>query len=456
MEPKLNVEYMDVGELIPYANNAKEHPDWQVEQIAASIRQFGMCDPVGVWTNPDGGLEIVEGHGRVLALKEMGVTRCPVIKLDHLDDEGRRAYTHIHNQTNLTTGFDWEALDAEIAQMPEIDWGAFGFNSDALRSFELQERAETRQGAVEIGLDQFDAENFEHECPRCGFHYNGDLDECPRCHFAPNESDEYNEFTEKFLPKKTTDDCYTPDLVYEAIAGWVENEYRVDRSTFVRPFYPGGDYERESYPDGCVVVDNPPFSILSEITRFYVAKSVPFFIFAPTLTLCSTRVDGVTFVAAGCDITYANGAKVNTSFITNMQPSTVLRSAPSLTQAVADAMSEINQSKPILIKYNYPKHVVTSAIVSNWSEAGVEFEVPAVSGEKVYALDAQKEFGKVIYGGGFLLSDGLAAEAAEAAKAVKAAKAAKAVGVHNADIDDDGRIVWRLSDREREIIARLK
>lgn len=128
MEPKLKVEYMDVGELIPYANNAKEHPDWQVEQIAASIRQFGMCDPVGVWTNPDGGLEIVEGHGRVLALKEMGVTRCPVIKLDHLDDEGRRAYTHIHNQTNLTTGFNWEALDAEIASMPEIDWSAFGLS----------------------------------------------------------------------------------------------------------------------------------------------------------------------------------------------------------------------------------------------------------------------------------------------------------------------------------------
>ena len=148
MEPKLKVEYMDVGELIPYANNAKEHPDWQVEQIAASIRQFGMCDPVGVWTNPDGGLEIVEGHGRVLALKEMGVTRCPIIKLDHLDDEGRRAYTHIHNQTNITTGFDWEALDAEIASMPEIDWGAFGFDSfsnqlmDSMTVEDFNERAE--------------------------------------------------------------------------------------------------------------------------------------------------------------------------------------------------------------------------------------------------------------------------------------------------------------------------
>jgi hypothetical protein len=139
---------MDVGELIPYANNAKEHPDWQVEQIAASIRQFGMCDPVGVWTNPDGGLEIVEGHGRVLALKEMGVTRCPVIKLDHLDDEGRRAYTHIHNQTNLTTGFDWEALDAEIAQMPEIDWSAFGFDV-AVNQVEVETDASPKKSLLE-------------------------------------------------------------------------------------------------------------------------------------------------------------------------------------------------------------------------------------------------------------------------------------------------------------------
>lgn len=164
MDPKLKVEYMDVSELIPYANNAKEHPDWQVEQIAASIRQFGMCDPVGVWTNPDGGLEIVEGHGRVLALKEMGVTRCPVIKLDHLDDEGRRAYTHIHNQTNLTTGFDWEALDAEIASMPEIDWGAFGLDAASAAMERIANAPEE--------FEEFDESiSTEHKCPMCGYEW---------------------------------------------------------------------------------------------------------------------------------------------------------------------------------------------------------------------------------------------------------------------------------------------
>lgn len=80
--------------------------------------------------------------------------------------------------------------------------------------------------------------------------------------------DGYTDFVEKFKPKKTTDDCYTPELVYDAVAEWVAKEYGLDRECFVRPFWPGADYERESYPEGCVVVDNPPFSILSKILAF--------------------------------------------------------------------------------------------------------------------------------------------------------------------------------------------
>ena len=53
--------------------------------------------------------------------------------------------------------------------------------------------------------------------------------------------EDYDGFVEKFKPKKTTDDCYTPEIVYNAIADWVANEYNLDKSVFVRPFYPGGD-----------------------------------------------------------------------------------------------------------------------------------------------------------------------------------------------------------------------
>ena len=94
----------------------------------------------------------------------------------------------------------------------------------------------------------------------------------------------YEQFVEKFKPKKTTDDCYTPPLVYEAVKGWACREYGIDPARVVRPFWPGGDYERFEYQEGCAVIDNPPFSILSAICVFYIDRDVPFFLFAPSLT----------------------------------------------------------------------------------------------------------------------------------------------------------------------------
>ena len=98
----------------------------------------------------------------------------------------------------------------------------------------------------------------------------------------------YEEFVEKFKPKKTTDDCYTPPRVYEAVKDWVVKEYGIDPTKIVRPFYPGGDYERFEYPEGGVVLDNPPFSILSKILRFYDERGIAYFLFAPTLTIFSS------------------------------------------------------------------------------------------------------------------------------------------------------------------------
>lgn len=62
------------------------------------------------------------------------------------------------------------------------------------------------------------------------------------------EDEEYKAFVDKFKTKKTTDDCYTPPAIYEAIAEWVASQYQVPRESFLRPFYPGGDYRREKYP----------------------------------------------------------------------------------------------------------------------------------------------------------------------------------------------------------------
>ena len=140
----------------------------------------------------------------------------------------------------------------------------------------------------------------------------------------------YEQFVEKFKPKKTTDDCYTPPLIYDCVANWVANEYGVNRDEFCRPFYPGGDYETFDYTNK-IVVDNPPFSILSKILRFYIERNINFFLFAPTLTLFSGAAEHCTAIPVGVTVTYENGAGVCTSFVTNLDNSDIrVRTAPQL------------------------------------------------------------------------------------------------------------------------------
>ena len=132
----LKIEYIRTDQLKPYENNAKMHPDDQIDQIKASIRKFEMIDPIGIWSKDN---LIVEGHGRLIACQQLGVEKVPVIRLDHLTDEERRAYALAHNQTTLTSGFDPEMLRVELSDIKDIDMDLFGFDMDALGDFEAEE-----------------------------------------------------------------------------------------------------------------------------------------------------------------------------------------------------------------------------------------------------------------------------------------------------------------------------
>ena len=123
---KLKIEYMPIGELKPYAGNAKLHPAEQVEQIKKSIQEFGMNDPIAIWKNG----EIIEGHGRLIAATELGLDVVPVIRLDSLTDEQRRAYSLIHNKINMNTGFDKDLLELELANIDSISMVDFGFDDE--------------------------------------------------------------------------------------------------------------------------------------------------------------------------------------------------------------------------------------------------------------------------------------------------------------------------------------
>lgn len=126
--PELTIEEVPTEELVPYARNAKIHTNEQIDQIASSISEFGFNDPVGVWDSPEG-LEIVEGHGRIMAAKKLGLETVPVMRLNHLDEKQRRAYMLVHNQLTMNTGFDIEILEEELAELDGMDM--FGFDKEA-------------------------------------------------------------------------------------------------------------------------------------------------------------------------------------------------------------------------------------------------------------------------------------------------------------------------------------
>ena len=253
----------------------------------------------------------------------------------------------------------------------------------------------------------------------------------------------YDEFVEKFKPKLTTDDCYTPGPVYDAVAGWVAEEYGLDRADFVRPFWPGGDFEAFYYPAGCCVVDNPPFSIQRRILEFFVTRGIRFFLFTQgTTAISSTCKYDICAVGCGVQVTYENGAEVNTAFLTNLDTAAA-RSAPELYKRVKAANDYVQrQVKKQLQKYKMPDHVLTGSMLNYMSIHDTEFRVEREDTYFIRRLDAMKEAGKDsgIYGAALLLSEKAAAEKAAAEKAA-AEKAAATV--------------WELSEREKQIVRNL-
>lgn len=258
----------------------------------------------------------------------------------------------------------------------------------------------------------------------------------------------YEQFVEKFKPKKTTDDCYTPPEIYETIRDWACKEYGIDPDKIVRPFYPGGDYEHYDYPDGCVVLDNPPFSILSKICEFYLERGIPFFLFAPSLTAFAgaKTVLRVCHIICDASIVYDNGATVKTSFVTSYDDGIIARTGVELTQEINRVSAEIRaRTVKRLPKYEYPHHVVTAAMIQKYARYGVDFRVNRGECTCIKVLDSQRARGKGIYGGGLLLSDAKAIDHAAAERAAAERAAAEKANAH----------VWKLSDRERDIIASL-
>lgn len=227
---RTEIEWMPIGSVKPYDRNPRRNDD-AVDAVANSISEFGFKNPIIV----DSDLVIIAGHTRLKAAKKLGLKEVPVVIASDLTAEQARAFRLVDNRTAELADWDLDMLVEEI-DATDFDFSDFGF------SFVSDDKA----------VDFSDLESMM-----------GAKDEAQQ------------EFEDKFKIKHTTDDCFTPPVVYEAVKGWVLEHYGISEDReIVRPFYPGGDYKMFEYPEGCLVLDNPPFSIMSEIVEFYKDKGI--------------------------------------------------------------------------------------------------------------------------------------------------------------------------------------
>ncbi|MFV0626617.1 MAG: site-specific DNA-methyltransferase [Alphaproteobacteria bacterium] len=141
----MDLEFLEVDKLIPYAKNARTHNDQQVEQIAASIQEFGFTNPILI----DGKNVIIAGHGRLMAAKRLGLKDVPVIRLSHLSSTQVRALVIADNKIALNAGWNETLLQIELEELKELDFdiNLLGFSEEELS--ELDGFGEEVAGKVE-------------------------------------------------------------------------------------------------------------------------------------------------------------------------------------------------------------------------------------------------------------------------------------------------------------------
>lgn len=147
---KLKVENLRIDSIIPYENNAKEHPTEQVEHIANSIKAFGWQQPIVI----DKDNIVIIGHGRLLAAKSLNLKTVPVVRAEDLTEDQVKALRLIDNKTNESP-WDYSILAEEYKSLTDINLTDFGFDPEINESNEV---------------DIKEAEGFVEKvcCPRCG------------------------------------------------------------------------------------------------------------------------------------------------------------------------------------------------------------------------------------------------------------------------------------------------
>ena len=390
-----------ISDLVPDDRNFNKHSEYGMSLLEKSVGKFGMGRSILLDKNN----RIIAGNGITETAGQLGFEDVEIVESDgskiiavkrtdiDLDSPEGRELALADNATNkanlrLDTDMVFEELGQDIAD----EWG--------IKEWE----------AEDLGLSSEGKEGEEG----------------------------YDEFKEKFEQKLTTDDCYTPQPIYEAVCEWVDkNITPLKGRQIIRPFFPGGDYEHHNYPEGCIVIDNPPFSISAKILDFYLGRGIPFFLFGNGLTLASTKREGLTYVIVGEGIVFENGANINIGFYTNLCPEVRIWLAGDL----AAKIREVQKAPESLPNIKWDIHIQSAALLSKIAKR-VNLKIMADECELIGGLST----GQAIFGGGVILSDTAARQADEARRQADEARrqADEARGVSGA-----------LGEKEREIVRKL-
>lgn len=210
-------EKVNIDRLVPYARNARTHSKEQILQLRASLREFGFVNPVIV----DKDLNIIAGHGRVLAAKEEGITEVPCVFAEHLTEAQKRAYIIADNRLALNAGWDAELLSVEIADLQGVDFdiSLLGFNDAELNKL--------MGGMEEVKDDDFDVEA---ELQRPAITKAGDLWLLGKHRLVCGDSTKGETFEllmeDKQANLTVTDPPY--NVNYEGSAGKIKNDNMAD------------------------------------------------------------------------------------------------------------------------------------------------------------------------------------------------------------------------------------
>ena len=254
---------------------------------------------------------------------------------------------------------------------------------------------------------------------------------------------DYESFLAKFADNpKTTDDCFTPKDVYEAVVKYVGTVIDMSDKVVLRPFFPGGDYENAEYPENGVVIDNPPFSMFLPIVKFYTARDIPFFLFGPGMTIVWAS-KYCTVLCINNNIVFENGASVACNFASNLFGDIVAMTAPLLSELIAKCKSQNTKQKQS--QYIYPANMLCVSDLQAICKGGIDFAVKRSETHMIDKMDLHPKKCN-IFGTRFLISDHVVSMKEEALEASRQAQAQAQAGTF---------VEIELSQREKRIVERL-